>query len=374
MSPSDDSEEDAHARSGVSLERNESLDTIRSDWERLQLQTYNPFFLSWNWIGTWLNLADAEVISARVFSQNVLLAMGLFCVREERRHGILRSRVAYLHQSGSQAEDQIWIEYNGLLGRDCDHTLLVEVATTLLEQNVCDEVHLSMLPIAGLVEGDELSTRLKNGRPVLKVTGRYRDLRSLRCQSKSSIDGLSANTRSQLRRARRRMESLHGPVRLETPKSAGEALAFLHEAGELHRRRWPDSGFLNPIFVDFHEHLIKRAFDHGFVSLFRVCFGEHTAGVFYFLLDSNRAYFYLQGIRPEADGRLKPGLVCHLVLMEHFLEQGLDSYDFMGGDTQYKRQLADGEMLFHSFRSHSGHWVLRLEDTFRTLKGRLSAS
>ena len=105
-------------------------------------------------------------------------------------------------------------------------------------------------------------------------------------------------------------------------------------------------------------------------SFFRLAFGGQVIGVFHFLIRRGCAYFYLQGVREETDGKLKPGLTAHCLLMQHMLEAGFDSYDFMGGDSQYKRQLADQRRGFTIQRRHSGAWRFRLEDGLRELKRR----
>ena len=58
-------------------------------------------------------------------------------------------------------------------------------------------------------------------------------------------------------------------------------------------------------------------------------------------------YFYLQGLKYETDGKLKSGLTAHSLLIEHYLQQGKNSYNFMGGYSQYKEQLsqADEDLL-----------------------------
>jgi CelD/BcsL family acetyltransferase involved in cellulose biosynthesis len=76
------------------------------------------------------------------------------------------------------------------------------------------------------------------------------------------------------------------------------------------------------------------------VALMRVTAGDTMIAVIYFHLVNNNVYFYLQGINYEADQKLKPGLVAHAIASQYFLEQGMKIYDYMGGYSQYKCQLA----------------------------------
>jgi len=41
---------------------------------------------------------------------------------------------------------------------------------------------------------------------------------------------------------------------------------------------------------------------------------------------------------------LRPGLVCHLLAIEHYRRAGMRRYDFLGGDARYKRSFANGEI------------------------------
>ena len=102
----------------------------------------------------------------------------------------------------------------------------------------------------------------------------------------------------------------------------------------------------------------------------RVSAGSRTVGVFFYLLAGETVYFYLQGVQPETDSKLKPGLMSHALLMQHFLERGASVYDFMGGDSQYKRQLADRTTSFMVLHWHNGALRFRLEDAARALRNR----
>jgi CelD/BcsL family acetyltransferase involved in cellulose biosynthesis len=227
--------------------------------------------------------------------------------------------------------------------------------------------------------GEALLGALPHGRVYQAVTGWERDLATLRSRGHSVLEGLSSNTRAQVRRSIRRYEARDGALSLRRAQSLAEAREAWELAGTWHRARWPDSGFNNPQFMNFHATLLKRGFDHGAVRLYRVAFGDETIAVCHYLCEGGAlgeggtVRFYLQGVRPEADGHLKPGLTAHCVLMQHFLDEGWDSYDFMGGDSRYKRQLADRRREFLSLRVHDGSARQRLRDVARALRTRLNA-
>jgi CelD/BcsL family acetyltransferase involved in cellulose biosynthesis len=347
--------------------------TLEDDWRVLQAKVHPPVFLDWLWIGTWLDSYRPDAIVVRITLSGQLVALGVFCRQAHRRHKVLHSHIAFLHQTDLPEQDQIWIEYNGLLALAGHETAALALAIqTIQNEGLCDEVHLSMLPSE---QARALHSKLPDAHIEYEACGFQTDLRSLRRRQATVMDSLSSNTRHQIRRSLRRYEGDYdAPMQVVPAGTTDEAIHMFQQCAQWHRARWADSGFNNPAFTDFHEKLIKRGFGHGSAQLFRIVVGEHVIGVFYFLFSKRRVYFYLQGIESESDGKLKPGLSAHLLLMQYFLDQGYDMYDFMGGESQYKRQLATQQNAFTTLRVHNGGWRFRIEDKARRLKQRLLGS
>jgi len=334
---------------------------LEERWRELEARVTPGAFLGWLWVGSWLECYAPRGVLIEVHDAGGrTAALGLFAVA---------GRQGLLHQTGDEARDQIWIEYNGLLADDnARWDALATAVRALLRETPCREAHLSMLPAT---LGEALRDALRHVRVYQEVTGWERDLAALRRQGRSVLEGLSSNTRQQVRRSIRGYQARDGGLSVRRAETLDEALEAWELAGEWHRARWQDSGFANPEFARFHTLLLKRGFDHGAVRLYRVAFGTETIAVCHFLCDGGTARFYLQGVRPEADGRLKPGLTAHSVLMQQFLDEGWDSYDFMGGDSQYKRQLADRRTRFLTLRVHDGSVGHRLRDVARGLRARI---
>lgn len=72
----------------------------------------------------------------------------------------------------------------------------------------------------------------------------------------------------------------------------------------------------------------------------KITAGNHLVAIIYNIIYKQDVYFYLQGLQYETDGKIKPGLTSHSMLIEHYLQQGMNSYNFMGGYSQYKKQLS----------------------------------
>lgn len=298
----------------------------------------------------------------------------------KRHSGMLSSRTLSLNQSLDTAWDQVFIEYNGFyLAEPGSFSNLLSA----LLHRLNDDAHWDELRLAGLRQVDArlacqlakaqgLKVRVLDQRPSFA-----RSLNDARAQG-TILGGLSGNTRAQLRRSRRLIESIHGPVRLLRAKSTSQAVAWFDEIGPWHRLRWTtnsglksSSGFDNPAFVRFHHTLIRSAFPAHQVRLWRLLAGDRTLALLYnFRWDATEA-FYLGAWDPELDPAMRAGLVAHQMVMDECLREGLDRYDFMAGDSQYKRQLAnqESELIWLTLqRPCLKFWI---EDRARSLRDQL---
>jgi CelD/BcsL family acetyltransferase involved in cellulose biosynthesis len=50
--------------------------------------------------------------------------------------------------------------------------------------------------------------------------------------------------------------------------------------------------------------------------------------------------FYQSGLEPSSDNKVKPGLVAHALAITECAAAGLREYDFLAGDSQYKKSLS----------------------------------
>jgi CelD/BcsL family acetyltransferase involved in cellulose biosynthesis len=94
------------------------------------------------------------------------------------------------------------------------------------------------------------------------------------------------------------------------------------------------------LFLRFHENLIRESEDNQ-IDLIRLRFGSTTIAIMYYHIVDKNVYFYLHGLKFDDDPKLKPGLVAHSLASQYYLDAGMDKYDYMGGYSQYKLQLAE---------------------------------
>ena len=95
---------------------NHPLDLLKKKWVQLETKLEPHFFLSWDWIGTWLESYKFQYTVISAYNKNQeLVALAIFTKSVTTRHSILKSTQLKLHQTGANQEDQIWIEYNNFL-------------------------------------------------------------------------------------------------------------------------------------------------------------------------------------------------------------------------------------------------------------------
>lgn len=357
----------------VTTEPAAACSTLRDEWLDLEHRAQPTVFLSWQWLGHWLQVYKPDALVLRVMEGERLVGLGLLVETDERRHGVLKSRCLRLHQTGHKLLDQIWIEYNGFLAEAGKED---EVAEACLK-HICRVMQGWDEFVLGAIDAQEAER-------YAGITGLFKHLRweapcygvdldNLRRNGTHYLDTLSRNTRYQINRAHR-LYGERGEVKLVRPDSTEQALSVFDRIGPRHLERWGDgpdqSGFANPDFVRFHRELIRAQWAEGGVDLVSVMAGDEEIACFYNLLHNQVAYFYLGGMAVEHDNRLKPGLLGHSLCIEDYRQHGFHYYDFMGGDERYKSNLGHFHRNLVQIALQRPRFKLKLEDVARRARNR----
>ena len=316
-------------------------------WRDLERRAACSFFQSWAWTGCLAEerFTDPCLLTAR--ENGVVVGLALFNRTAGRAFpGLGRARLS-LGESGVPTLDTIFIEHTGLLlDRSADDGVARCCWAALAGQTAAGLGGAHWI-LSGVPEG--VRDCLPSDRRVRLVAQRpapHFDLAS-GGPGAAAIDRFSANTRQQLRRSLRAWEEI-GPLRLEFATAPEEADAWLDALADLHQRYWVSRGkagaFAEPFFGRFHHALIRRAAAGQSIDLIRVSAGDRIVGYLYNFVHDGWVAAYQSGFDFGADAdRLRPGMVCHLLAIEHYRRSGLRLYDFLGGEARYKRSLADGE-------------------------------
>ena len=108
MAPSDDI--------AVSVEPFPGLATMAAWWADLEPRAAHNFYLTWHWIGAWLEEAAITPKVAVARAGGRIVGLALLPGGEESRHrGLLKVRKLYVNETGDPEQDINCIEYNGFL-------------------------------------------------------------------------------------------------------------------------------------------------------------------------------------------------------------------------------------------------------------------
>ncbi len=351
----------------VEISHSYNMKELQQLWQLIQEGQSLPFFLTWSWISCWLETYSPDLVIVSATYEDQVVAIGLFTRSIQTRHGLIKSRQYRLHQMGDSLLDQIWMEYNDFICIDKYRVPAVNACIQALQQSEekWDEIILSMISTS---RADSIQKAISRSHVLLTNPCYAKNLDDIKGENPQYMATLNSNTRYQIGRSIRLYKQLHGEIKYKFAESVDEALALFHEAGKYHVLRWQDSGFKNKQFILFHENLIRSSIENNAIDLMKITSGETTIAILYFHLVDRDVYFYLQGINYESDKKLKPGLVAHALATQYYLEKGMRKYDYMGGYSQYKRQLSNPAEDLATLCIQKPLLKFSLENTSRKIK------
>jgi len=344
---------------------------LGDEWRALEARADCSYFLTWRWIGAWLAELPAEFeplcLRARAGGETVGLALLVW--RRARRRGVIHSKQLHLNATGHLHFDQLSIEYNDFL---VDRRLADEARRAMIGQlaewtELWDELFLDGVD-------PSFAARLAGipGQLVLRGRGFYPYVDLQAVPDAECLATLGRNTRHQIRRTYR----LCGDPRLEIAADAADAAVFFAGLLEQHKAVWSPRGyagaFWNDFLLGFHRRLIAEGLPCGEVQLLRTRSGDgRIIGHLYNFIYRGRVYCYQSGFAPFDDNRIKPGLLSHHLAIVMSRANGLRFYDFMAGDSRYKRSLSNrvGELHWMVMQRPALRFVL--EQRLRSVKRRL---
>jgi CelD/BcsL family acetyltransferase involved in cellulose biosynthesis len=332
----------------VTMEALPDIARLETIWKELEARATHSFYLSWLWIGTWLRHlpggAQPHVLVAR--TSNRIVGLAIICRRKAWSFGPHARARWLLNETGDVRFDRLFIEYNNILA---ERSLADATRVACLETLAHHLRYSDQLVLSGIDPDFELAACRTARRAGLLTevraddTARWIDFAKVRQKGGNFRATLGRNTRQAVSRAMR-LYVERGPIAFRTMEVTSEALAAFDLLAGLHQERWGRKGaFANPSFRRFHEELIARGVPTGTVRISRTLAGDQTIGVLYNFVHDGRVYNYQSGFRYERDGRLKPGLISHVLAIEDSIGRGECGYDFLAGFSGHKSHLANAE-------------------------------
>jgi len=358
-------------RIAVKVQRCPALEELEKMWRALEARAGESFFLSWVWIGSWLEGMRELPMVLTAHRGRELIGLGLLGYSSRKRLGV-QVPALYLNQTGQRSEDSVFIEYNGFLS---DSSCEQEIGRACLDYLVngkgiaaWSECMLSGVPMALAVMarsvGVAVIERSRRASP-------YVALDRVKAEGKGYLAGLSRNTRYQVRRSMKLYEK-KGPLSLAHASCREEAQVWLDALAALHQESWMAKGqagaFANDFFKSFCTRLVLRGFATSSVDVVRVCAGPMVIGYLLNFNEGRRVMNYQSGFAYPADEHYKPGLTTHVLAIEDALGAGKSVYSFLAGDSQYKSSLSNAseDLYWLALQRKSG--LLFLERSARRIK------
>jgi hypothetical protein len=361
---------------------------LQEKWIGLEAESIPNFMLSWSWIGSWISASKKyftddfkeKFFLLEGFMEGKLISLAIIVKHHANRYGFISSDQLLLHKAGFAELDIICQEYNGLLtiagyleeasAAAMDFLLHSDESVRILGR--WDEFILSSAEpaFADAFMSPDFT------REMTSKTNSYNvDLAEIRDRGLSYLGGLSNNTRYQIKRSIRLYDK-RGGMRLIFAKNADQAYDFFKEGGGLFKERWnkndEKSAFDMKPFMGFHRQIIDLAFSRGQIDIIRLTIGEGKdeiyMGMLYNYIHQGQVYFYMNALRYEDNPKLKPGMVAHSMAVQHYLERGFNLYNFMGGDSRYKKNLGKISEMMLSYSYKRSRMMFRAEGALKKLK------
>jgi hypothetical protein len=311
-------------------------DKLEPRWRALEARAEGGFFLGWTWMESWLSATGAtpELLAVKddAGGDAALALIG----RSLDKRLLGRTPTLWLNQAGQYQADRPFIEYNGLLAdRDAPADLHDVAMRAILRRNDWRALRLSgVAPDSPLLAaGFRRRVRIDQS-PAYHV-----DLDAVRAAKGDYLSLLSANTRSQIKRAAKDY-GVAAPV--ITVATAEDVDGWLAEMQALNTGRHAENAWDDAMFRLFVATLLRRGLVMGDVELLRITVGDHLLGLLLNFVHRGRAMNYQSAFAAPLGPKGKPGLLCHAAAVGRYAGMGLSLYSLLAGKDRYKQSLSTG--------------------------------
>lgn len=304
-------------------------------WQALEARAASSFFLGWTWTGAWLDSYGVQPeLLAITDGEGRDIALALFGHAMQPRL-LGRSATLSLNQSGDPAADRPFVEYNGLLTATGHEGEAAQAALPALERRN----DWRTLRLSGIAPDSPLLALPARRKVCVDVAPVYQaDLAAVRASDYLSL--LSANTRSQIRRA---IKDHGGSLPEITAATDAEIEPWLADMRMLNQGRHAGNAWDDPAFRTFAAMLARRGLQSGEVELLRFTGAEGLVGLLLNFVHRGVAMNYQSAFAAPLSAKDKPGLLCHAAAVAHYAERGLTRYSLLAGKDRYKQSLATCE-------------------------------
>jgi hypothetical protein len=347
--------------------------SVASKWQSLEHHSKVNVFLSWQWISHWLDIVTDKIFLIEAYHDDKVVGLGFFVEKTRKVFGCFSIKQWWLHRTGIQQQDQIWIEYNDFL---LDKSCSISVREQMIKAVASFDPSVKEV-IIGLSHSEKLDYFTNSfaqlnflEASIVKTSGYFASLSCFKDDYFSKV--LSKNTRLQIFRSKKILQS-QGALSFEVFSNPEKLIDLYPKIASIHIDKWQatneGSGFVNPIFEGFHQ---SMAFTNTnkMVQIAVLTLDEVELGYLVNFVYNNNVYFYLSALQKNPDNKIKIGLTLHSEAIRYYTEQGIESYDFLGGDARYKKSLSNEKYSLEMKCYYRDDFLLRLEYQLKNFKMR----
>ena len=177
------------------------------------------------------------------------------------------------------------------------------------------------------------------------------------------VRGLSSSgMRRKLSRLKRHYVDT-GRVVLHRAETSAEVQQYLGDLIDLHQRRWTDQQqdgcFADPRFARFLEQAAQRLHDAGQLYLARLEIDGRLSAANFCVTLGRYCGMYQCGMDP-AQSAHEPGWLQNVMLLNHLIDHGFQTCDYLRGDERYKLDLGSQRRQQSRLRVTALHPLARL--------------
>ncbi|MBI4609206.1 MAG: GNAT family N-acetyltransferase [Candidatus Rokubacteria bacterium] len=312
------------------------FEKLRDEWdELLEESASNCLFLTWEWLHTWWrHLGEGRQLSLiAVRCEGRLIAVAPLTVRPRRVTGLVPFRVLEFLGTGSVGSDYLDLIIRRGREREAIRALVEHLADGKLMLELAQVNRHSCLA-AGLatqlmLRGWRRSRATTDICPFIRLSGH---------SWQSYLATLGAEHRYNFGRRLRNLTKRFD-VRFERVAWEEQRRTTLSALFALHDVRWRERGgstaFCTPGLRSFHEEVSRLALQRGWLRLFVLRVDGKPAAALYGFAYGRTFYFYQAGFDP-CYTKQSVGLVTLGLAIQNAIEEGVDEFDLLHGDEQYK--------------------------------------
>lgn len=321
-------------------------------WSYMLDKCPHSFFLSWGWISTWINSlpTDSDINLIVGYIREKPIISFFICRNKSLRHGLFPTRQLSLNTSANTYFDSLCIEYNSILVDSSFDFQLKHIIESIPLHNWDEFLLHGITP--DYIDKIDIFKNIYSKKFNIIIDGNinsfYVDLKKIRENKINYLQLISSNKRQQIRRSIKQYEK-KGKIQIRQAESSDEALYMLDRLAELHQKEWVKRGmtgaFSNSYFYQFHKKLIKNRFHDNEIQLLHIFNKNMTLGYIYNFVYKKTVLFYQSGFNYLPKNIYRPGLVSHYFAINYNIKKNYYTYDFLAGDSQYKKSLATGSTM-----------------------------